>query len=658
MAGTVVSTLALAVGALAAAATDFRASVRGRITWQGGDGLAGAVVELRCQGVPPIARSAHTDTHGEFSLDQLPGGACRALARAESFEPSEPMVFNLVAGEQRRLDVVLVPEPPSRSRSPAYTPGLDDGLPLPVQRLEALIQLGGGLDGDRGPGGGVTGARHFGAGYTLDGFDVGDPMASGLGARIPEWALVALTTGPTAFDLGASIASGAATNLIAMSGSNKPEISFRESALMATADPGTGWASDLGMLMAGPLVLDRAWFMGTGSVLAGRAGTDDKVVAASGLARLTWQVNARNKLSTLLVADQGSRDDRDVRRTFLAGARWESLITDALVASAQLAWREGAPSGGSFQGAEAGTRVDWFLGDRFGDSQLIVAARASSLEAEPEGSSAVGSLERSLVRVEHVWRPIRWLTLHLGAAWSASRFRRDGHQVVGGSGAWPAPHASLAWDATSDGRTAVRVSAAEVVDLGSVVTGEAAIAAGEASCRASTRELGAGVEREVIAGSSVELEGSLRRRPCQLPGDERAATHQQVGLHLRQREGRVRVHGHGHLERGADGVVGRLRFSGRAALTRGLSAGVVVAWDDPRAWTPLMDLSTDPPVDPNVPPMDPRALPMGDRRRTLVGGVQAWFALGTALGLPWALSSEAFVVGRQRLIRLRLVQSL
>jgi hypothetical protein len=411
-------------------------------------------------------------------------------------------------------------------------------------------------------------------------------------------------------------------------------------------------------MRAGPLALDRAWFMGTASVLAGRAGIDDKVVAASGLAKLTWQVNARNKLSTLLLANEGSRDDRDVRRSSLVGARWESLITDALVASAQLAWREGAPVANRFQGGEAGTRVDWFLEHGFGDSQLTVAARASLLEAEIEGSSAVGWLERSLVRVEHVWRPRRTLTLHLGAAWSTSRFRRDGQQVVGGSGAWPAPHASLAWDATADGRTAVRVNAAEVVDLGSVVTGEAAIAGGAVSCRASTRELGAGVEREVVQGSSVELEGSLRRRPCQLPGDERAATHEQIGLHFRRREGRFRAHGHGHLERGADRMVGRLRFSGQAALTRGLSAGVVLAWDDPRAWTPLMAVSTDRPADPNVPPMDARALPMGDPGRIVVGGVQAWFGLGTALGLPWALSSEVFAVGPQRLIRLRLVQSL
>ena len=114
--GVVLSPLPPGAPARAAAAPGFSAAVHGRIAWAGGDGLAGASLDLRCQGDPPIARTVHTDRAGAFRLDHLPAGRCRAVARAESFEPSEEMTFDLVAGEQRRLDLVLLPEPPRQTR--------------------------------------------------------------------------------------------------------------------------------------------------------------------------------------------------------------------------------------------------------------------------------------------------------------------------------------------------------------------------------------------------------------------------------------------------------------------------------------------------------------------------------------------------------------
>ena len=93
------------------------------------------------------------------------------------------------------------------------------------------------------------GDGHFGASYAVDGFDVGDPLSSGLGARIPEWGLVALSTEPGAFDPGASFSSGAATGLITRTGSNKFELSAQVGGPKA---PGaTPWLTDAGVLAAG-----------------------------------------------------------------------------------------------------------------------------------------------------------------------------------------------------------------------------------------------------------------------------------------------------------------------------------------------------------------------------------------------------------------------
>ena len=650
--GVVLSPLPPGAVARAAAATGFSASLRGRIAWAGGDGLAGASLDLRCQGDPPIARTVHTDREGAFRLDQLPAGPCRAIARAETFKPSEAVTFHLASGEQRRLDLVLDPEPPRQTRSLGYSEGLGDGLPLPARRLEAVIQLGGGLDGDRGPGGGVMGDGHFGAGYLVDGFDVGDPLSSGLGARVPEWGLVALSTGPGAFDPGASFSSGAATGLITRTGSNKFELSAQAGGAMATTGAGPGWLSDAGVLAAGPIIKDTMWFASTVVAQAGRTGPAGGTAASiSDLTKLTWQMGPRNKLSLVTFGDQSRTDGRQLQASRLVGGRWEALLSDELVATTGLAWREGASGRGRFQGGEAMARVEWFLNDRFTDARLAVSARGSELDVDRDTLSPPGLLNRSIVRLDSNWRIRRYFTLELGAVWSLSRFREQGRTLIGGSGSRPAPLVALAWDATEDGRTAVRLSAAEVVDQGSVVTGEAALATVPAACRPSTREFGAGIEREVVLGTSLGLEGGIRQRPCPLPGDARASGFRHIGLHSRKREGRYRLDAHGQLEHAPADVRGRLRFDVTAALVPGLSVAATLAWDDRRAWAPLMDPFFEP-----APASEP--LPILDRGQTLVAGAQAWVAVGPVFGWPWALSTEAFAVGRQAMIRLRLVQGL
>jgi hypothetical protein len=625
--------------------------VHGRSAWGGGDGLAGASLDLRCQGDPPIARTVHTDRAGAFRLDHLPAGPCRAVARAESFEPSEEMMFDLVAGERRRLDLVLVPEPPRPTRSWSYSGGLGDGLPLPARRVEAVIQLGGGLDGDRGPGGGVMGDGHHGASYAVDGFDVGDPLSSGLGARVPEWGLVVLSTEPGAFDPGSSFSSGAATGLVTRSGSNKFEGVARVGGAMAATGAGPGWLSDAGVLAAGPIIKDRAWFSSTVAAQTGRMGFAGGAAASiADLTRLTWQVSPRNKLSLLTFGDQSSSGGRQLQASRLVGGRWESLLSDELVASAGVAWREGASGRGRFEGGEALARVEWFLNDRFTDARLAVSARRSELDVDRGDTlSPPGSLIRSIARLDSNWRIRRYFTLQLGAVWSVSRFRDAGQALNGGSGSRPAPLLALAWDATEDGRTAVRLSAAEVVDPGSVITGEAALATGPATCRPSTREFGAGVEREVVSGTSLGLEGGFRQRPCQLPGDARAPSFRHIGLHSRKREGRYTFDVHGQLEHASADVRGRLRFDVTAALIPGLSMAATLAWDDRRAWAPLMDPFFEP-----IAGLDPLLV---DRGQTLVAGAQAWVVV-PVFGWPWALSTEAFAVGRQAMIRLRLAQGL
>ena len=58
---------------------------------------------------------------------------------------------------------------------------------------------------------------------------------------------------------------------------------------------------------------------------------------------------------------ESSTDGRQLQASRLVGGRWESLLSDELVATTGLAWREGASGRGRFEGGEALARVEWFL---------------------------------------------------------------------------------------------------------------------------------------------------------------------------------------------------------------------------------------------------------------------------------------------------------
>ena len=139
----VVLSLRLPPGALAraAAATGFSASVRGRIAWAGwgraGGRESGTALPGRTRRSPA---PCHTDTRGRVSASiSCPPGRAGRSPGPRSFKPSEEMAFDLAAGEQRRLDVVLVPEPPRGHDAlrGATRRGWATACRCPARRLEA-----------------------------------------------------------------------------------------------------------------------------------------------------------------------------------------------------------------------------------------------------------------------------------------------------------------------------------------------------------------------------------------------------------------------------------------------------------------------------------------------------------------------------------------
>ena len=326
------------------------------------------------------------------------------------------------------------------------------------------------------------------------------------------------------------------------------------------------------------------------------------------------------------------------------------------------------PGAAASRAARRWTRVEWFLDDRFGGC--------------PAGGRAPG--HRS-------WRSTGGDSMSLPGVAGADRLVR-------------------AWTATGGIRplTSRCSSAPSGPPVGSAATGHTGERADQAPGRPRTAA-GAGVGRDRgrtdggagqrrrggRSGIGGDRGGRARGRGGLLPGEHAGARRRgrargdqrdlqwdwraacasgrascpatsalpasaTVGLHSRQARGPgPRSTAMASWNAALTACVGRLRFD----VTSGADAGAVGGRDGGLG-RPAGLGAADGPL--HRPPVDPMSLngsasvtDGGSRGRRWWRGVQAWFVAGTRCSAwPWALSTEAFAVGRQRLIRLRLAQGL
>ena len=284
-------------------------SVSGQALDEAGLVISGATVVLRCRGGLTVARTTHTDEQGRFRLTGVSAGVCSASAIADGYRDTALPDFELGAGDHRELTVRLTPDPWSRPRKATGESGLEIGLPLPYRRVEALIQLTGALDGDRGAGGGVRGGRHFGAAFAVDGFDITDPFAPGLGHTLPYVTVVGLAVTPAATGPLATFASGVNTELLTRSGSNKVEADVRVSWMPSAQGASHAGGTEMAAQLSGPVVKDCIWYELAGELVVWPRPADPRSalrLSPVGLAKLATQVNSRNKLTLLGLSDANS----------------------------------------------------------------------------------------------------------------------------------------------------------------------------------------------------------------------------------------------------------------------------------------------------------------------------------------------------------------
>jgi hypothetical protein len=555
-------------------------ALAGKIVVAGAGVPDDARVVAECRGEPPVVRTVDVAPDGSFLVDELPSGPCLVHAEAPEHDPAPAVAITAVAGEERRIDVELVP----RRRATAGGGGRSSGVrvalvPLASRTVEARVQLAGAFEGDRGPFGGFARDPRYGNQYRLDGFQLTDPLRGGAGLEVPLSGLVAVTATSAAGGAGHAGASGAEIDLVTRSGSNRGEIEAVASRIGVPGAPATAVRdSEAAVALAGPLVKDHLWFATSleghwsagGAAGPGGAGWREERSVPRGWGKLTWQASARNKLSLLALASDedetaGPGEEALARRSSaegrLVGGTLESLITDDLVARVQAGWRSQqlASAGGVDRAAgwQGAGRLQWFGNSRaLGEHAVTLDLQHEALEARfaaaPGAPPFAG--RRTLVSLEDAWRPTRAFTITLGAAWAQGSFAAPApppasgappspgdHRTLALSGA--TPHLGLAWDATHDGRTVVRASASGSVDAGSFTHARLAAAApaGEAMpLYPVTWELTGGAEREVSEGIALSGDVIRRWRPTAWSVDPRAREHRALMLGLRKRTGRLK----------------------------------------------------------------------------------------------------------------------
>jgi hypothetical protein len=521
-----------------------------------GGRAAVARVIAECHGDPSVSRTAAVESDGTFVMDELPPGPCRVRAEAGD-ESGGTVEVLLAAGEERKVDLALVTARRASSAPSYITRSTEGPIPLPTRSIEALVQMSGALDGDRGPWSGIHGSALYGNQYGVDGFDLTDPLGGGPVVDLPliEYPQVAAVTaagGATrAWSTGADIE---ARGLV---GSNRLDVDTFGSYLGGAAGGPRGRASaqevEAGLSSNGPVLKDHLWFaVGAegrwtdGRLAGGAAAPGERLSSPRWSGKLTWQASPRHKITLLgigsdeeLSVGDGDAAAAATTRGRLVGLFWEALPADNVFTRGQVAWRHRRLAAGTDTDVatawEASARAHWWLSG-WTEQQVIFGVRHEWQEARPGEGAAVDG-RRTLLSLEDQWRPTRSLTVTPGLAYVLGSFAapRGPAPVFSMSGA--APHLALAWDATHDGRTVVRASAGRSIDAGSFTHADAAAAQATPVTTPQSWEVTAGAQREVAAAMVLGADVVQRWHLAQLALDPRERIHRALALSLRKQSG-------------------------------------------------------------------------------------------------------------------------
>jgi hypothetical protein len=536
-------------------------------------------------------KTVYTNEEGQFRLRQLFPGTFQVTATAPKLKTviqkdvrvgiTSAAEVNLVMEVQSGVEEVrIVERAPTVSTTTTavkevYDLDFVEAMPF-NSRDQVFNQMVGQI-------GGAVGTRvRGGAGnqtiFTQDGFDMRDqyPVTK---------ASAAYEIQSAGYGADNATASGGIVNLVTKTGSNKWEFDFNATAENDTLRFGDNRDSPgnyyylVNPAVAGPIVRDKVWFaFAFESHLLGRGRERDiegivpqapphlKLIN-KGTLKVTWQMNARNKLTFLsnfdsafngnmksdLGVQQEAQGNRRAGPSGLWGFIWETLLTDNLVFRSQAAYSQRpqywypwgcedgqlgqcdvtpgvinryprrTESNGPAYGCDgtgectngrasphrredlyvwqAFNKLEYFLDHKiFGEHNIqlkdqfytekeirrqaqpgdyfdeyngadVPEARTTFYSNDPRFEPArygwwIGTdvLFRNNASLSDAWRPTRHLTITPAISYVWSKGQNSRGDTVVDNTTW-APSVAAAWDATHDGRTVVRGSYSQYVDV-------------------------------------------------------------------------------------------------------------------------------------------------------------------------------------------------
>ena len=571
-----------------AAAADLPSAViRGTVSSQGGGVPEDARVTLVCQGDPTVDRTSAPAGDGNFVFADLPTGPCSLQVRASGHRSATVEDMVLAPHEDRQVHLVLMPShnPPARSRGSTRTVAFD-GVPLPSRSVGGAL-LGAGAFGElrHDPQRGLYRIDRL----HLDGFDITDPFDRRQVVRVPLDAITYFSVAQLSLSDPGKHVSGTVVDIGTTAGSNRFEGTaigtYSPDTSPSEAGPTVNTGS-LGVSASGPLNKDRLWFAATAEVGGSfRSKPDDFFTDRQRLGKLTWQANARNKLSLLWTGSPAAQ---------LLGLTWQSLLTDALVASVRVAgsaWNTQVPSDPvKVQRLEGVGTLQWFWDNSvLGDHALSVTFAGQRLDhgLVPTPAALTESFFRLRSVVSDHWRITRHLTIAPAVGLVSEHADTMLESQLG-----------LAWDATHDGRTAVRAAIAFGAETQVPSASETSTDGAFALDVERRQEVAIGVDREVLG--RLRLGGRYVEQRWTRPGPDQLRWHRSGILEARLREGPLSFGA--YLSRSWEDPRENTRappWGGavRAAawFSRWFGLAVAVAYEDRQAWARA--LGNDSPFD-------------------------------------------------------------
>ncbi|MDX2023306.1 MAG: carboxypeptidase regulatory-like domain-containing protein [Deltaproteobacteria bacterium] len=387
--------LVLVVAALGlwplAALAQTTGTISGTVWDQTGTPVAGVTVSIESPTQIGGKQTAVSDSGGRFRFSALTPGMFSLVATAPKLRKLVQPGIRVSQGRIIELDLIVEVETGSdpeefviEQKAPlvntnstgvgeSYDAEFLDKLPLTTRDYQGVAALTPGAVDREGSGNPqVRGGTYFNNSYKVDGFETTDPVTHTFGQNFSFDAMSQVEVKTASFGAENSSTSGGIVNIVTKSGSNRLEVdgtaTYTDDHLRFftdNLDRGNNRLATVSLNVGGPIQKDRIWFYVSGqmtnvtssNVVDTSGQLPDhppySVLAFDGLAKVTWQVNPRNKLewkNTYSVGDfrnvlqspfvEPEAEARQFQRTYFSGLSWNAVLTDNLVAVARAGFQQ------------------------------------------------------------------------------------------------------------------------------------------------------------------------------------------------------------------------------------------------------------------------------------------------------------------------------